>query len=279
MNLMKIRQDEKNIHLIGRWLELTLAKAQRFNRRPWWFAQRLYGCRIFAGQDMFDLTGDMDRIIAAYCLEKLKHIALGEIIERRHTANYHHRVCLGEPRYYCFDGGRLHLWPAPDTDMLLAIRYSCPLEAEIVPEEWETILLDGIIGFYGRFFDSTGLINKETGAEFLPRFWEGLKATRTQHFDTEIFERTLDAHPKQQGETLYALWAETAMGAVGTLSLTPSLRGAPGEIQIPADKGMEHLNKPRVPVTQIPGNYSPKDDPKTTPAENSSQAMAGKKTA
>ncbi len=280
MNLMKIRQEEHNVDLVGRWLELTLAKAQRFNRLPWWFVRRLYGCRIYAGQDLFDLTGDMDRIIAVYCLEKLKHIALGEIIERRHTANCHHRVNLGEPRYYCFDGGRLHLWPAPDTDMLLAISYTSPLDVATVPEDWETVLFDGIIGLYGRFFDSTGLINKESAQEFLPRFWEGLKATRSQHFDTEMFERTLNDHPKQQGETLYSLWAESAMGEIGTLSLTPALRGTPGEIQIPADEGMEHLNKPGVPITQIPGRFDPKDNPSEQSSVGSHQlAAVGKKTA
>ena len=257
IDLLKMRKGEDADRRVGRWLKLTLAKAQRFNRLPWWFARRLYGCRIFAGQDLFDLTGDMDRIIAVYCLRKLKNIALGEIIERRHSAHCYHRVNQGEPRYYCFDGGRLHLWPAPEKDMLLAIGYSCPLEASIIPEEWETILLDGIIGFYGRFFDSTGLINKETGQEFLPRFWEGLKAARSQHFDTEVFERTLEAWPKQAGDTLYTIWAESAMGSVGSLSLIPALRGIPGEIQIPADEGMEHLNKPNVPITQIPGNYDP----------------------
>lgn len=265
MELMKIRQDEQNVHLVGRWLELTLAKAKQFNRLPWWFARRFYACRIFAGQDLFDLSGDMDRVIAVYCLKKLSHIALSEIIERRHTANCYHRVNRGEPAYYCFDGGRLHLWPAPEKDMLLAISYSCPLKAEIVPAEWETILVDGIIGFYGRFFDSTGLINKETGAEFLPRFWEGLKATRSSHFDTEVYERFLKELPKQQGDTIYSLWAESALGSVGSLSLTPSVRGAPGEIQIPADEGMEHLNQPHVPITQIPGNYDP--DPKPEPSE------------
>ena len=256
MDLMKIRKDEKTVHLVGRWLELTLGKAQRFNRQPWWFARRLYGCRIFPGQDLFDLTGDMDRIIAAYCLEKMQHISLGEILERRHKANCHHRINRGEPRYYCFYGGRLHLWPAPDNDMLMAISYSCPLDAAIIPDEWETVILDGIIGLYGRFFDSTGLINKENAQEFLPRFWEGLKATRQNHFDSEVFERTLKAYPRQQGETLYSLWAETTMGSVGSLSLTPSLQGKPGEIQIPADKGMEHLNKPGQPITQIPGRYN-----------------------
>ena len=261
IDLMKIRDDEHNQHLVGRWLELTLEKAKRFNRRPWWFARRLFGCRIFSGQDMFDLTGDMDRMIAVFCLVKLKQIALGEILERRNRAYYHSRVNCGDPRYYNFDGARLHLWPAPDRDMLLVISYTCPLEAEIVPVEWETILLDGIIGLYGRFFDSTGLINKESGAEFQPRFWEGLKASRSEHFDSEVHERQLDAWPKQPGDTLYTMWAESQSGSVGQLSVTPSYRGEPGEIQIPADEGLEHLNQPGVPITQIPGNYNPSDSP------------------
>ncbi len=257
IDLMKIRDNEQNQHLVGRWLELTLAKAQRFNRLPWWFARRLFGCRIFAGQDMFDLTGDMDRIIAVYCLIKLRHISLGEIVERRNRAYYHSRVNQGEPRYYCFDGARLHLWPAPDKGMLLIIQYACPLEASIIPAEWETVLIDGMIGFYGRFFDSSGLINQESAQDFLPRFWEGIKATRSEHFDSTPFERNLDDRPRQQGDTLSTCWAECESGSIGPLSVTPSYRGEPGEIQIPADKGKEHLNQPGVPITQIPGNYDP----------------------
>ncbi len=265
IDLMKMQKTEESNQKVARWLQLTLAKAQRFNRLPWWFAKRLLGCRIFAGQDMFDLTGAMDRIIAAYCLEKLKHIPLGTIIQRRNNADCHQRINSGEPRYYCFDGGRLHLWPAPDKDMLFIISYACPLEAAIVPAEWETILLDGIIGLYARFFDSSALVNKENGQEFLPRFWEGLKATRSHHFDSETFERQLEGTPKQHRETLYTAWAESALGSVGALRITPTLRGTPGDIQIPADKGMEHKNKPGVPITQIPGNYDP------TPRENTTQ--------
>ena len=261
IDLMKMRKDQESGNRVARWLQMTLAKAQRFSRLPWWFARRLFGCRIFAGQDLFDLTGDMDRVIAVYCLKKLDHIPLGEIIKRRNRADCYLRVNQGEPGYYCFDSGRLHLWPAPNKDMLLIIQYTRPLTAAMVPPEWETVLLDGIIGFYGRFFDATGMIDKESGQEFLPRFWEGLKATRGEHFDTVVHDRAISAWIKQQGDTLYTAWAESAQGEVGALSLTPSLRGAPGDIQIPADEGQEHLNKTGVPITQIPGNYDPSREP------------------
>ena len=255
ISLMKLSNDEARRKMVTRWLEFTLTKAQRFNRLPWWFARRLFACMVYEGQDVFDLQGKLDRIIAVFCPLKLTIKPIGFIIEKRSTSHKYERSNLGEPVYYALHSGRIHLWPVPDSAIMLAVTYSRQLSPDIVPVEWESFLLDGVIGLYGRHFDSSGLL--ENANEFTARFWEGLKASRNEHFDTESFERKDRDYPANQGMSVSQAYAEINSVDFENAILKPAYDGAPGEIQILANREKIQKNKRGTPIAQIPGDHQP----------------------
>ncbi len=240
---------------VSRWLAFTLVKAQRFNRLPWWFARRMFACLVYEGQDVFDLQGELDRIIAVFCSDKLSVRPVDYIIEQRTNAYSHSRSNCGEPVYYAIHAGRLHLWPAPDKTFMFCVTYSRTLTTDIVPIEWESYLVDGIIGLYGRHFDSSGLL--EEASEFTARFWEGIKSSRAEHFDTESYERRDRSWPKHQGMTSSQAYGEISSVAFDDAILKPAYDGTPGSIQILSDKESMTNNQRSTPVTQIKGAHQP----------------------
>lgn len=255
INLMKLRNDEATQAIVRRWLQFTLVKAQRSSRLPYWFARRLFACLVYRGQDVFDLQGDLDRIIATFCPEKLTIRPIDYILEQRSNAYSNDRSNCGEPVYYALHSGRLHLWPAPEKPFMLCLTYSCPLTPDIVPSEWESFLVDGVIGLYGRHFDSSGLL--EEASEFAARFWEGLKSSRSEHFDSETIERRNRAWPTDQGMTLSQAYGEISTAAFENAVLKPAYDSAPGMIQILGDKDEMPKNQRGTAITQIKGELQP----------------------
>ena len=255
IDLMKLRDDDIIKAKVRRWLEFTLTKAQRFNRFPWWFAKRLFGCKVYEGQDVFDLQGQLDRLIAIFCPGRLRAKPMDAIIERRTQADYYHQANSGIPEYYAIHGGRLHLYPAPDREMMLCITYSIPLTPAIVPPEWESYLVDGIIGLYGRHFDSSGLLEEAAGFE--AAFWEGIKSTRASHFDTEPTNRQDYANPRKLADTLFGAYTETNSTDYDNAIIRPAYQAAAGQVQILANEGDEAVNSRGVPIMQIGGDRQP----------------------
>ncbi len=255
IQLMKLRDDDAIKAIVKRWLKFTLVKAQRFNRLPWWFARRYFACVVYEGQDVFDLQGELDRIIAVFCPEKLSIRPIDYIIEERANAYSHHRSNCGDPVYYALHSGRLHLWPAPDKPMMLSVTYSRLLTAEIIPPEWEAYLVDGIIGLYGRHFDSSGLL--EEADQFTPRFWEGIKSSRAEHFDSMAYERMDRSFAKTRHLSSSEAYAEISTTEFDDAILKPAYDEAPGMLQILADLDEMARNQRGVPFAQIKGERQP----------------------
>ena len=250
ITLMKLSNDESTRTKVARWLSFTLFKAQRLNRLPWWFARRLFACMVYEGQDVFDLQGNLDKIINLYAPKKLGMKPIGFILD--HRAEHNYQFNLGEPAFYAIHGGRIHLWPAPEKETLLVITYCIPVTASIAPPEWEGCLVDGIIGFYGRHFDQSGML--ENPGEFTQRFMAGIKASRTEHFDSEAFERQVHCDITHSGLTSFRAYAETNTPAPENAIIKPAYDGAPGQIQILADSELMKQNQRGTPIAQIPGD-------------------------
>ena len=249
IDLMKLQNNEATRSKVNRWLELTLGKAQRMNRLPWWFARRLFACIAYPGQDVFDLQGDIDKVIALFCEKKLKLKSIGFILECRAEGK------LGKPLFYALHGGRIHLWPAPNDEVLLAITYAKPLTVEMVPVEWESCLIDGVIGFYGKYFDRSGLL--ENPDEFSQRFMAGIRASRSEHFDTESFDRHYETVITKPGLTSFQAYTEISMADYDNAIIAPSYNGKTGEIQILANKDEFKKNQRGISIAQIKGNRQP----------------------
>ena len=248
IELMQLSNDEATRNKVNRWLELTLYKACGMNRLPWWFARRLFACKIYEGQDVFDLQEGIDKLIGLYCPEKLQLKPIGFIIEQRSEWAYTYNH--GNPDCYALYGGQIHLWPAPKEETLFIISYAQPVKIEQVPPEWEGCLLDGVIGFYGQYFDRSGLL--KTPEDFTQRFIAGIKASRNEHFDTEAYHRYHHAEIRKGGLTSFLAYAETSMVDYENAIIKPAYSDAPGKVQILADK--EQDNQRGVPFAQIPGD-------------------------
>ena len=250
IDLMKLTDNEATRTKVSRWLQFTLVKARQLSHRPWWFARRLFACMIYEGQDVFDLQGELDRIITLHCPRKLSLKPIGFITDHRAANDY--QFNQGEPAFYALHAGRIHLWPAPEEETLLVITYCKPVTVEMVPAEWEACLVDGIIGFYGQHFDSSGLLDNP--GDFTSRFTAGIKACRTEHYDSESFERPSHLNLTHAGLTSFRAYAETSMADYSDAIIKPAYDSSPGSIQILADINEIKQNQRGTPIAQMPGD-------------------------
>lgn len=99
----------------ARWIAHVLADAA--SRRRWWFAERTVATLLAQGEDVVDLKGDLDKIVAVYCGARLEKDTLAHVTALRQAAAADGRNNAGRPRRYALEqaGGalRVHLWPAP----------------------------------------------------------------------------------------------------------------------------------------------------------------------
>ncbi|WP_448215299.1 hypothetical protein [Endozoicomonas sp. 2B-B] len=256
IGLLKIRDDEDTQKKVKRWLHHTLVKAQKKPKKPWWFTKRLFSFVAYPGQDVFDLKGSIDSLISLHGEQKLVKATMNKILNYRSQAFNNSNASRGKPRIYAEYGGRLHIWPAPDKQMMLNLCFTLPMTANTVPDEWETFLVDGVIGLYGAHFDKSGMVGEPR--EFANRFWESLESANSNNHDIELHERNTYYGASVPGENLSTALAEVNSGNYldnQDTIVTPAYQGEPGQAQILSDTG--NGNTHGEPFVQIPGDEQP----------------------
>lgn len=171
---------------VKRWIWHVLNHAKR--GRAWWFLENLARRELSAGQDVIDLVGHFDRVKAVFAPKRLNQVALSELVAKREEYAKRNWANGGEPKVYALEAGRrLHLWPAPAGATPFAVLYLRPMLLPTLPDEWETILLDGVIGRYGRHFDRDALV--EEPASFERRYLMALREAGSDSHDALVHDR------------------------------------------------------------------------------------------
>ena len=167
---------------VKRWLKLVLEDAALGRR--WWFLEHLSQGGIGAGQDVIDLKGDLDHVVAIYCPTRLDKVPLAVIAEQRSRAARDNLPNAGWPTQYALEAGRrVHLWPAPATSTAFAIHYTRPMSIELPPAGWDALLVNGVLGLFGQHFDREAL--SQNPEYFETRYREQIKRARLEHHDIE----------------------------------------------------------------------------------------------
>lgn len=179
---------------IKRWITHVLNTANDI--RKWWFLENVGTTTLTAGTDIVDLRGHVDKIAAVYAPKRLHKISLQRMTELRMAAQVNGTPNAGEPTHYAIEAGhRIHLWPCPAADTSFATLYTRPMHPAMLPNSWETIVLNGVIGMYGRHFDKDALIDDPAAYE--RRFYRGLRNATKDSYDVQIINRMRSELPGQ----------------------------------------------------------------------------------
>lgn len=209
---------------IKRWIQQVLWDAQE--RRRWWFLDAVASRWLNVADDVIDLLGHVEQVAAVWAPRRLVQMALPELLELRQRATACGRVNAGQPHRYALEAGRrVHLWPAPAARYAFAVLYTRPMHVSLVPSHWEGIILDGILGKYGRHFDRDALT--QDPAAFEQRYERRLNrsSVTTGHLDLERVERWMDELATQIGQSLAASGGSTellvpaSVGGIGYQSI------------------------------------------------------------
>lgn len=201
---------------IERWVNLVIADAA--GRRAWWFLKNVASTSLAAGEDIVDLKGAIDKLMAVYCPRRLHQLPLGVLTDLRMHAAANGLPNGGPPTHYAIEAGRrVHLWPCPNVAVTFATLYQRPFEVEIVPDEWEEILLNGVLGRFGRHFDRDALT--EDPVEFERRYEAGLRRAATESWDVMGFSNWEQRLPAQASLTANSA-TDTAVDFIKPASLT-----------------------------------------------------------
>lgn len=195
---------------VKRWIQLVLWDAAE--RRRWWFLEAVAARYLNVGDDAIDVVGHIDAVSAVWAPLRLARTPLAQILEWRQDAAANGRPNAGEPARYALEGGRrIHLWPAPAKRTAFCVYYTRPMHVSLVPDNWEGILLDGILGKYGRHFDRDALT--QDPADFEKRYERRLNrsAVASGHFDLERIELWMAEHATQTGTSLAAEGGSTEL--------------------------------------------------------------------
>lgn len=201
---------------IKRWIIHTLNDA---NRRKWWFLENVTTTTLNTNQDIIDLRGHIDKITAIFCPQRLHKITLSEITELRQAAatNNSSNAATKATHYAIEAGHRIHLWPCPSADVSFAALYTRKIHVAIVPDSWEVILLNGIIGMFGQHFDKDALVDNPE--YFETRYNIQLGRAKTEHHDIEIIKRFKNELPAYSNVTANSS-TDTGTDVVMPASLT-----------------------------------------------------------
>jgi len=181
------------IRQVKRWITHVLSDANE--RRKWWFLENVATKEIAASNDIIDLRGHVDKISAVYCPQRLRILSLEELTELRQLAltNNSNNAASKATHYAIESGHRIHLWPCPSAPVSLSVIYTRPMHVAIVPNSWEVIILNGIIGMFGQHFDKDALVDNPS--LFERRYNYQLNNVKIPHHDTEIIERFKKTFP------------------------------------------------------------------------------------
>lgn len=173
--------DDAHRVLFEGWVQDVLRDAE--SRAPWWFLKNVASASIPAGADLIDLGGHVHKLGAVYAPQRLQAVSLERIVELRQQAAANNRPNAGRPGWYALEAGRrLHLWPAPASTTAIAVLYRRPMAVEILPVEWESIVVLGALGRYGRHWDRDALVSRP--AEIEGRYEAALRRARRELDDT-----------------------------------------------------------------------------------------------
>lgn len=190
---MKQRSDSDT--RLKKWIAHVLNDAKRYKR--WWFLEFLARTTIPAGCDVIDLKGDIDRVKGIWAPERLDIATVQQVTEKRAFAIVNSKPNAGPVSHYALEAGkRVHLWPAPEEEVNLWVLYQRPLEIQIVPAEWETIIFEGVIGKYGAYFDRDALLYEPR--DYLNSYKMALREFDDGNFDRQ---RVLMPHELLDGTT------------------------------------------------------------------------------
>lgn len=172
---------------VKRWIAHVLSEANR-REGPWWFLRNYAQTTLQAGNDVIDIKGHVDRIGAIWGPKRLRLMPFGALIDLRMNALADNRPNAGTPSRYALEAGRrVHLWPAPAAATAFGMLYYRPLVLPICSPEWEDIVLDGVLGLYGRHFDRDALT--QDPQFFEQRFYRKLRGAKTEHHDVIVMKR------------------------------------------------------------------------------------------
>lgn len=195
---------------IKRWIQHVLWDAAE--RRRWWFLEAVAARWLNVGDDVVDLLGHAEHVIAVWAPRRLQWAPLGQVLEYRAAAREPGRVNGGPPARYALEAGRrLHLWPAPTARTAIAVLYTRPMHVALVPNNWEGIILDGILGKYGRHFDRDALTQDPEAFEARYEARLARSAVATGHFDVERIERWMTELAAQSVDALSTAGGSTEL--------------------------------------------------------------------
>lgn len=202
----------------GRWVGHVLQDAKR---RPWWFLKKRASVALTVGQDIVVLKGDVDRVTAVYGPERLVKLSFDEVTRLRLHAQAKSLPNAGRCSHYAIeranDGTRLHLWPAPPlAGAAFTVMYTRPLDLAIVPDEWETLILNGVIGQFGRHFDRDSLT--QDAGQFEQRYERQLRRAAADAWDIDRARGWDDSVPDETAVAASA--TDTAVSVTVPASLS-----------------------------------------------------------
>lgn len=217
-------EDAVTAALLDRWVGFVLADAEKLS---WWFLNRADTIGLTEGQDLIDLSGHLSRLQGLFAAARLAHVPLARVLEARGAAAAANTSNAAPyPGYYALEGGRrVHLWPAPSADVTLTILYQRPMDIALVPDAFEPVLVNGVLGRYGRHWDRDAL--SQDPAEFERRYRRDLALLYADGAQDAIVINTQElggaratlATPGSMSDTAVAHVVPASLSGIGAVSV------------------------------------------------------------
>jgi hypothetical protein len=195
---------------VKRWIALVLQHMASMRR--WKFLENLVATTMGPGVESIDLTGDLAAVIGLYGPNgRIVPVTLNDLAVLRATATP--GFARGEVSFYAIEAGRrLHFWPAPDKDTVMALHYQRPMVLTLVPSDLEQIIVHGVLGRYGQHWDRDALT--QNPAEFEARYMRDLVNAGRDSWDS-----TLVSMPEDRWTAVRSLGYLPGTTVSGTVAL------------------------------------------------------------
>lgn len=170
---------------VGRWLDHVLHDLSQYD---FWWWRRIAGTTLGLGADVVDLSGHIARIGAIWAgAKRLTRETLPQVVTWRATT----QAGAQSPTHYALEAGyRVHLWPAPAADTPFRVLYQRPADAAIVPDQWEHLLIYGVLGLWGRHWDRGALA--QTPDDYERRYYRDIAKALADEAADPVFAHTYD---------------------------------------------------------------------------------------